>query len=137
MRQRPQDRNHREYMQMFGLTDAFDSPIKTFSHGMKQKICVIGALIHAPKLWILDEPMTGLDPKSAFELKELMRRHCEEGNSVFFSSHVLEVVEKDDVGALPRRDGAEVVREPEVLGAVDRGHLEGLAICALSSSPSR
>ena len=55
---------------------------------------VIGALIHNPKLWILDEPMTGLDPKSAFELKELMKEHCKEGNSVFFSSHVLEVVEK-------------------------------------------
>ncbi len=82
------------YMEMFELSHAWDSDIKTFSHGMKQKICVIGALIHAPKLWILDEPMTGLDPKSAFELKELMRKHCEEGNSVFFSSHVLEVVEK-------------------------------------------
>ena len=104
------DRKRRadEYMQMFGLTDAFDSPIKTFSHGMKQKICVIGALIHAPKLWILDEPMTGLDPKSAFELKELMRRHCEEGNSVFFSSHVLEVVEKvcDHVAII---DGGKII----------------------------
>ena len=61
---------------------------------MKQKICVIGALIHEPKVWILDEPLTGLDPKSAKELKELMREHCEKGNVVFFSSHVLEVVEK-------------------------------------------
>lgn len=90
------DRRQRadEYMQLFELTDSFDAQIKTFSHGMKQKICVIGALIHNPRLWVLDEPMTGLDPKSAFELKELMRRHCAEGNSVFFSSHVLEVVEK-------------------------------------------
>lgn len=90
------DRKQRadEYMQLFELTDSFDAQIKTFSHGMKQKICVIGALIHNPRLWVLDEPMTGLDPKSAFELKELMRRHCAEGNSVFFSSHVLEVVEK-------------------------------------------
>lgn len=90
------DRRQRadEYMQLFELTDSFDAQIKTFSHGMKQKICVIGALIHNPRLWVLDEPMTGLDPKSAFELKELMRRHCADGNSVFFSSHVLEVVEK-------------------------------------------
>lgn len=90
------DRKQRadEYMQLFELTDSFDAQIKTFSHGMKQKICVIGALIHNPRLWVLDEPMTGLDPKSAFELKELMRRHCADGNSVFFSSHVLEVVEK-------------------------------------------
>ena len=61
---------------------------------MKQKICISAALVHRPKLWILDEPMTGLDPRSAHVLKELMRRHCDEGNSVFFSSHVLEVVEK-------------------------------------------
>lgn len=81
-------------VELFCLGDAYDSEIKTYSHGMKQKICVIGALVHNPKLWILDEPMTGLDPKSSFELKELMREHCKEGNSVFFSSHVLEVVEK-------------------------------------------
>ncbi len=90
------DRKQRaeKYMSLFSLTDSFDSPIRSFSHGMKQKICVIGALIHNPRLWVLDEPLTGLDPKSAFELKELMKEHCKEGNSVFFSSHVLEVVEK-------------------------------------------
>ena len=67
---------------------------------MKQKISIIGALIHNPKLWVLDEPMMGLDPQSAYELKELMHRHCEEGNTVFFSTHVLEVAEKicDRVG---------------------------------------
>lgn len=78
----------------FDLLDKLDSPIKSYSHGMKQKICVIGALIHEPKVWVLDEPLTGLDPKSAKELKQLMREHCEKGNVVFFSSHVLEVVEK-------------------------------------------
>lgn len=83
-----------KYLSAFSLNDAYDTAIKSFSHGMKQKICVIGALIHNPKLWILDEPLTGLDPKSAFVLKELMREHCNEGNSVFFSSHILEVVEK-------------------------------------------
>ncbi len=83
-----------KYLSLFGLTDSYDTPIRSYSHGMKQKICVIGALIHNPRLWVLDEPMTGLDPKSAFELKELMKEHCKEGNSVFFSSHVLEVVEK-------------------------------------------
>lgn len=90
------DRKQRaeKYISLFSLTDSFDSPIRSFSHGMKQKICVIGALIHNPRLWVLDEPLTGLDPKSAFELKELMKEHCKEGNSVFFSSHVLEVVEK-------------------------------------------
>lgn len=68
--------------------------ISTYSHGMKQKLNIIGALIHEPKIWILDEPMTGLDPRSAYNLKQLMREHADKGNSVFFSSHVLEVVEK-------------------------------------------
>lgn len=81
-------------LEMFDLSNQIDNQISTFSHGMKQKICVIGALVHNPKLWILDEPLTGLDPKSSYELKELMKEHCKEGNSVFLSSHMLEVVEK-------------------------------------------
>lgn len=79
---------------MLEISFALSKQINTYSHGMKQKICIIAALVHSPKLWILDEPMTGLDPRSAHILKELMRSHCAEGNSVFFSSHVLEVVEK-------------------------------------------
>ena len=81
-------------LELFDLSSVVDNQISTFSHGMKQKICVIGALVHNPKLWILDEPLTGLDPKSSYELKQLMKDHCKEGNSVFFSSHMLEVVEK-------------------------------------------
>lgn len=86
----------------FSLTESFDRPIKDYSHGMKQKIAIVGALVHEPKLWVLDEPMTGLDPQSAFELKELMRAHCEKGNTVFFSTHVLDVAEKicDRVGII-------------------------------------
>ncbi len=89
-------------LKRFALEDSFDAAIKTYSHGMKQKISIIGALIHNPKLWVLDEPMTGLDPNSAFELKELMRAHCDEGNTVFFSTHVLEVAEKicDRIGII-------------------------------------
>lgn len=83
-----------KYLEMFELTDASNNPIKSYSHGMKQKISVIGALIHNPKLWVLDEPLTGLDPKSSYDLKQLMREHTDAGNTVFFSSHVLEVVEK-------------------------------------------
>lgn len=83
-----------KYVELFGLTDAIGKPIGSYSHGMKQKICVIGALIHNPKLWILDEPLTGLDPQSAYNLKELMKEHCKDGNSVLFSSHIIEVVEK-------------------------------------------
>lgn len=88
------DKRLNELAIRFDLQDKLDKAIKEYSHGMKQKICVIGALIHEPKVWILDEPLTGLDPKSAKELKGLMREHCEKGNVVFFSSHVLEVVEK-------------------------------------------
>lgn len=81
-------------LKKFSLEEAFDKRISGYSHGMKQKILIIGALIHNPMLWILDEPMTGLDPQSAFALKELMREHKAEGKTVFFSTHVLEVAEK-------------------------------------------
>ena len=93
-----------ELLERFSLADAFDQPIKTYSHGMKQKINIIGALIHNPNLWVLDEPMTGLDPQSSFELKEMMRAHCEQGKTVFFSTHVLEVAEKlcDRVGIISK-----------------------------------
>ena len=78
----------------FGLTDSLSSPMLSYSHGMRQKIMVAAALVHNPKVWILDEPLIGLDPKSAFELKNMMREHAKEGNCVFFSTHVLEVAEK-------------------------------------------
>ena len=91
-----EDRDARlvDLAKLFDMTGVLDKLIKSYSHGMKQKIAVIAALIHNPKLWILDEPLTGLDPNSAYNLKQLMHKHCEDGNSVFFSSHVLEVVEK-------------------------------------------
>lgn len=91
-----------KYLEMFNLTKDVDSQISSYSHGMKQKICVIGALIHNPPLWVLDEPLTGLDPQSSFELKKLMREHTKQGNSVFFSTHVLEVAEKlcDRIGII-------------------------------------
>lgn len=78
----------------FDMYEALNSKIETYSHGMKQKIIVIGVLLHDPKNWILDEPMTGLDPKSSFYLKEKMKQHAKKGNAVFFSTHVLEVAEK-------------------------------------------
>ncbi len=82
------------YAKRFGLYDALNSQILSYSHGMRQKIMILGALIHDPSVWILDEPLTGLDPQSAFELKKMMREHAEKGKSVFFSTHVLEVAEK-------------------------------------------
>ncbi|HHW49769.1 MAG TPA: ABC transporter ATP-binding protein [Clostridiaceae bacterium] len=92
----------RYFLEMFDLTDAASDLIKSYSHGMKQKIIITGALLHDPALWVLDEPMVGLDPKSSHLLKELMRKHCEKGNTVFFSTHILEVAEKlcDRIGII-------------------------------------
>lgn len=86
----------------FEIYDNLEETIQSYSHGMRQKILVISVLMHNPKNWILDEPMTGLDPKSSFKLKELMKKHAEQGNSVFFSTHILEVAEKicDRVGII-------------------------------------
>jgi len=78
----------------FEMSGALGDNIQSYSHGMRQKIVIMGVLIHNPPVWILDEPMTGLDPKSSFTLKEMMREHAAEGNTVFFSTHVLEVAEK-------------------------------------------
>ncbi|MFI3229272.1 MAG: ABC transporter ATP-binding protein [Bacillota bacterium] len=84
----------REFSAAFRLTKALDQQIKSYSHGMKQKICIIGALIHSPKLWVLDEPMMGLDPQSMQEILNRMRVHCDDGNTIFFSSHNLDLVAK-------------------------------------------
>lgn len=78
----------------FEMGAAIGDKIQSYSHGMRQKIILMGVLVHNPKVWILDEPMTGLDPKSAFSLKEMMREHADAGNTVIFSTHVLEVAEK-------------------------------------------
>ncbi len=100
------DRKERisHYLEMFELKDAAADLIKSYSHGMKQKIALTGALIHNPTVWILDEPMVGLDPKSAHLLKEQMREHCDRGNTVFFSTHIMEVAEKlcDRIGIIHR-----------------------------------
>ncbi|WP_271810188.1 ABC transporter ATP-binding protein [Clostridium beijerinckii] len=84
----------KEISKRFEMDLALGDKIHSYSHGMRQKIVLMGVLIHKPKVWILDEPMTGLDPKSAFTLKEMMREHADEGNTVVFSTHVLEVAEK-------------------------------------------
>ena len=78
----------------YELTDALAQPISSYSHGMKQKLAVISALIHEPKLIIMDEPFVGLDPKAAHILKQTMREICDKGGAIFFSTHVLEVAEK-------------------------------------------
>jgi len=90
------DRNERirNLSERFDITEALGDQIQSYSHGMRQKIIIIGVLIHDPSVWILDEPMTGLDPKSSYTLKEMMKEHAARGNTVFFSTHILEVAEK-------------------------------------------
>lgn len=86
----------------FGILDVLNQKIETYSHGMKQKLMIISTLLHEPKNWILDEPMTGLDPKSSFLLKNTMKEYASKNNTVFFSTHILDVAEKlcDRVGII-------------------------------------
>lgn len=84
----------RKYADLFEMTENLAQPIASYSHGMKQKLAIISAWIHEPKLIIMDEPFVGLDPKAAHILKQMMREVCDEGGAIFFSTHVLEVAEK-------------------------------------------
>lgn len=84
----------RKYADAFELTDSLGDLISSYSHGMKQKIALIGAFVHQPKLLVMDEPFVGLDPKASAVLKQTMREFCDEGSAIFFSTHVLEVAEK-------------------------------------------
>ncbi len=115
-------------LQNFKLSDAVKDPVSTYSHGMRQKLSLVAALMHNPDLWILDEPIVGLDPESAFILKQMMRNHVKAGNTVFFSTHVMEVAEKicDRIGIINKG-------KLEFVGTVDqlrklsgRGSLEEL-----------
>jgi len=92
----PSTRNEKiaQMAETFEMTGALSGRIQSYSHGMRQKIIIMGALMHNPAVWILDEPLTGLDPRSSFQLKEMMRQHAQAGNCVFFSTHMLEVAEK-------------------------------------------
>ena len=115
----------KKYADAFGLTADLAQAISSYSHGMKQKLAVISAWIHAPKLIVMDEPFVGLDPKAAHTLKEMMRELCDEGGAIFFSTHVLEVAEKlcDKVaiiksGKLIRSGTMEEVKGDESLESV-------------------
>ena len=99
-----QDRVKRikELSEKFEINNVLNNKIESYSHGMRQKLIIIGVLLHNPKNWILDEPMTGLDPKSSFELKNMMREHANQKNTVFFSTHILDVAERlcDRIGII-------------------------------------
>lgn len=84
----------KKYADLFELTDDLESTVSSYSHGMKQKLAIISAWIHEPKLIIMDEPFVGLDPKASHKLKEMMKEVCDNGGAIFFSTHVLEVAEK-------------------------------------------
>ena len=83
-----------KYASELEILDALNNQVSSYSHGMKQKLAIIAAFIHEPKLLIMDEPFVGLDPKAAFSVKQMMREFCDKGNAIFFSTHVLEVAEK-------------------------------------------
>ena len=83
-----------KYAALFELTDNLGDIVSSYSHGMKQKLVIIGALVHKPRLLVMDEPFVGLDPKATYSMKEIMRDICAEGGAIFFSTHVLEVAEK-------------------------------------------
>ena len=88
------ERKIAHYADVFGLTEDLAQPVSAYSHGMKQKLAIISAWLHDPKLIIMDEPFVGLDPVAAHSLKSMMREHCDKGGAIFFSTHVLEVAEK-------------------------------------------
>lgn len=84
----------KKYADLFNITSNLGDPISSYSHGMKQKLAIITALVHEPKVLVLDEPFVGLDPNAVFNLKEIMKEMCNRGTSIFFSTHILEVAEK-------------------------------------------
>lgn len=92
--QRERQERIRKYADLFEITKDLAQPIRSYSHGMKQKLALISAFIHQPELIIMDEPFVGLDPKASHNLKQLMKEHCRNGGAIFFSTHVLEVAEK-------------------------------------------
>lgn len=103
-----------KYAKRFGIEQSLGDKILSYSHGMRQKVMIMGALIHSPSVWILDEPMTGLDPQASHELKQMMKEHAASGKSVLFSTHVLEVAEK-------LCDNVVIIRKGEIkfLGTLD------------------
>lgn len=108
----------KKYADIFGLTGDLAQPISSYSHGMKQKLAIISAWIHEPKLIIMDEPFVGLDPKAAFSLKEMMHELCAKGGAIFFSTHVLDVAEK-------LCDKVAIIKEGKLIANGDMAQVKG------------
>lgn len=108
----------RTYAERFELTKDLGSPISTYSHGMKQKLAIIAAWLHDPRLIIMDEPFVGLDPRAAHILKGMMREHCDAGGAIFFSTHVLEVAEK-------LCDKVAIIRQGRLIAAGSMAEVKG------------
>lgn len=115
----------KKYAEIFGLTGNLGDLVSSYSHGMKQKLVIISALLHKPRLLVLDEPFVGLDPIASHKLKEIMREICNSGGAIFFSTHVLEVAEKlcDRIGIIKK---GKLAFEGTVKDAVGDGNLESL-----------
>lgn len=94
----------KELSEKFEINNVLNNKVESYSHGMRQKLIIIGVLLHSPKNWILDEPMTGLDPKASYELKNMMREYAKKNNTVFFSTHILDVAERlcDRIGIIDK-----------------------------------
>lgn len=124
------ERDAVELLEIFSLTDRVDELIESYSHGMKQKIAICGALLHRPKILFLDEPTVGLDPKSARQLKDLLRKRCEEGMTVFLTTHILEIAEQmcDRIGIIFEGDiiALGTIEELRALDGRKEGSLEDI-----------
>jgi len=107
-----------KYAKMFEIEDKLNNEISTYSHGMKQKIALIAALSHDPKVLIMDEPFVGLDPKAVFDMKNIMKGMCKEGKCIFFSTHILDVAEKlcDRVAIIKKGKIVKVGKMKEIMG---------------------
>ncbi len=134
-----EDRLNR-FVELFEFQSAIDNPIKTYSHGMKQKVTIMSALIHNHKVWILDAPLTGLDPSSIFQVKECMKLHASQGNIVFFSSHIIDVVERicDRIAIIRKgqiqcvRDVADIEKTEESLEAFYMSVINGSEVAPVA-----
>ena len=112
------ERNIKKYAKMFEIEDNLNDTINSFSHGMKQKIALISALAHEPKILIMDEPFVGLDPKAVFDVKEVMNEMIKDGKTIFFSTHILDVAEKlcSKVGIIKKGELIKVGSMEEIKG---------------------